>query len=206
MSFRFNEPKGIFMTIVVMSGNFDKIKEISVIFESMGMPVVSIHDILSEVPEIIEDGDTFIDNAIKKVYPLPLHPDRIYLADDSGLSVDALGGRPGVFSARYGGNGLSNRDQCRLLLSELGESPHRDAHYTCAIALKFPDGRVLTTEGYMHGHIGHELKGEHGFGYDPIFIPNGHSCTVAEMLPEEKHLISHRFFALLEAKQLINVS
>ncbi len=188
--------------LVVMSGNLDKIKEISVIFNSMGLPVVSIHDVMTTVPDIVEDGDTFISNAIKKVLPLPLVPGRIYLADDSGLSVESLGGRPGVFSARYGGNGLSNTDQCQLLLSELGEAPYRNAHYTCAIALKFPDGSIRTTEGFMRGQIGFSLLGVHGFGYDPIFIPDGEKRTVAQMLPEEKHQISHRFHALKLAKQL----
>ncbi len=189
--------------LVVMSGNFDKIKEISVIFESMGLPVVSIHDVMSPVPDILEDGDTFISNALKKVIPLPLVEGRIYLADDSGLSVDGLGGRPGVFSARYGGPGLTSTQQCQRLLSELGTSTQRSAHYTCAIALKFPDGQMMTTEGHMHGQIGFKLVGDYGFGYDPIFIPNGETRTAAQMLPEEKHLMSHRFYALKAAKKVL---
>jgi len=189
--------------IVVMSGNRHKVEEIGVIFESMGISVVSIVSILGTVPDIVEDGETFIENAIKKVAPLPLVPHRIYVADDSGLSVDALDGRPGIYSARYGGDGIGSEDQCRLILSELGPTSNRRAHYTCAVALKFPDGSVRTTEGYMHGHIGYELRGHHGFGYDPIFLPEGESRTVGEMLPEEKHCISHRYFALRDAKIMI---
>ncbi|MSR88497.1 MAG: RdgB/HAM1 family non-canonical purine NTP pyrophosphatase [Candidatus Margulisbacteria bacterium] len=189
--------------VAVASGNAGKIKEIMALVSSDLRTACSIQDVLGTFPEVIEDGNTFIENAIKKVADLPTLPNVIYLSDDSGLSVDALDGRPGIYSARYGGGNLTNAEQCDLLLKELGTAQNRNAHYTCAIAIKFPSGQVEVAEGHWHGQIGYVLKGTKGFGYDPIFIPAGLEITAAELDPEEKNKISHRHHALSAAKEMI---
>jgi len=191
-------------TIVIMSGNKGKVAEIKDLFSNTPFSrVITIYDVLDPVPEIIEDGDTFEANAIKKVTPLSPTPKHIYLSDDSGISVDALSGRPGIYSARYGGVDSSSTEKCKLILKELGEHTNRKAHYTCAVALKFPDGNVAVVEDYFHGEIATDLKGTGGFGYDPIFIPEGETCRVAEMPLEKKQRISHRYKALVKAIALI---
>ncbi len=189
--------------VAVASGNAGKIREIMALVSSDLCTACSIKELLGECPDVVEDGHTFIENAIKKVADLPTLPNVIYLSDDSGLSVDALDGRPGIYSARYGGGKLTSAEQCELLLKELGDTTNRHAHYTCAIAIKFPSGQVEVTEGHWHGQIGYALKGTKGFGYDPIFIPSGLEMTAAELDPEEKNKISHRHHALADAKEMI---
>lgn len=191
-------------TIVIMTGNKGKVAEIKDLFSDTAFSnVITIYDVMDTVPEIIEDGATFQANAIKKVDPLAPIPNHIFLSDDSGLSVDALDGRPGIYSARYGGVGASTTEQCELILKELGENTNRKAHYTCAIALKFPNGHIACAEDYFYGDIAHDLKGSGGFGYDPIFIPKGETCHVAEMPLAKKQRISHRYKALVQAIHLI---
>ncbi len=180
------------MKLRIASGNAHKISEIRQIFHDLPIEVSGFQD----WPAPIEDGETFEENAVKKVEALPLVPNEIYLADDSGLEVDVLGGAPGIFSARYAEPGK----ECRKLLDELGSNSNRNAHFTCVIALAFPTGDIHTVRGEAHGTISTLICGEKGFGYDPIFIPNGHDRTFAEMTPQEKNNLSHRNIALQQAR------
>lgn len=148
----------------------------------------------SGVFDATEDGDTFEANAYKKLMGVSHALGEYYLAEDSGLCVDALGGRPGIFSARYGGDGASNLDRCRLILEELVgvESESRGAQFVCGIALRCPNGETQYYEGQAKGRISTEIQGENGFGYDPIFIPDGHSDTMGVLPASVKHTLSHR--------------
>jgi XTP/dITP diphosphohydrolase len=140
-----------------------------------------------------------MDNALKKAREISEITGCAALADDSGLCVDALGGAPGIFSARYAGEERAEiRDSANntLLLKNLEGSADRSAHFTCAIALVYPDGRQVLAEGYMNGEILTSPRGESGFGYDPLFRPTGESRSVAEMSDKEKNSISHRANAL----------
>jgi XTP/dITP diphosphohydrolase len=161
--------------------------------------------------EVDEDQETFAGNAWKKATEIAVATGIACLADDSGLEVDALGGRPGVFSARYSGEDATDASNNRKLLEELRgvADDRRTARFRCAIAVVDPGGRLLAaTDGVCEGRIGHEPKGLHGFGYDPLFIPDGYSQTLAELGPETKNAISHRakaaakLVSLLRARQL----
>lgn len=146
--------------------------------------------------EVEEDRDTFEGNALKKATEIAAATGLVCLADDSGLEVDALGGRPGVLSARYSGPGATDSSNNEKLLEELGSRSDRAARFRCAIAVVAPDGRVLASaDGACEGRIGHEARGSHGFGYDPLFIPEGEDETLAELGPERKNEISHRALA-----------
>jgi XTP/dITP diphosphohydrolase len=145
--------------------------------------------------EVDEDRDTFAGNARKKATEIAAVAGVACLADDSGLEVDALGGRPGVHSARYAGEGASDARNNEKLLAELREVPdaERTARFRCSIVVVEADGRELAAvDGACEGHIGRELRGTHGFGYDPLFIPAGYDQTMAELGPETKNEISHR--------------
>jgi len=148
--------------------------------------------------ETVEDGSTFMENAVKKAREIAEISGCCAIADDSGICVDALDGAPGIFSARFCGRHGDDQANNNLLLEKLKDTPdsERGAHYTCAIALAYPDGNIVKAEGYMYGVIGHEEKGENGFGYDPLFILPEYGKTSAEISPEEKNRISHRAQAL----------
>lgn len=150
-------------------------------------------------PVPVEDGVTFAENALIKARAAVAHTGRIALADDSGLCVDILGGSPGIFSARWAGVHADADANLRLLLAQLGDvkRPNRGAHFHCTIALVVPgaDGsepREFLAEGDWPGSISYEPRGSHGHGYDPIFEPDGHEVTAAELLPDQKNAESHR--------------
>lgn len=158
-------------------------------------------------PEPVEDGETFEANALIKARAAAQHTGLPSIADDSGISVDALGGAPGIHSARYAGTRV-DRDNLELLLANLGDEPNRAAHFTCAAALVVPPpvgsvgpdapaqpAREFVELGIWHGSILHEPSGPNGFGYDPIFTPAGLTVSSAELRPEEKNAISHRALA-----------
>lgn len=148
-------------------------------------------------PEVEEDQDTFEGNAVKKAAAVCRHTGKPAIADDSGLEVYALGGAPGVFSARYSGTGDDRKNLEKVLCELQGvEKERRGARFVCVIALAFPDGRVETFQGSVEGRIGIEPRGGSGFGYDPVFYPEGHERTFAEMSPQEKDALSHRGKAL----------
>jgi XTP/dITP diphosphohydrolase len=155
-----------------------------------------------------EDGDTFLDNAISKAMAAHSATGLPALADDSGIEVDALGGAPGVRSARFGGEGLTDAERTSALLDALRGVPpvKRGARFRCVMVL-YPSpaggGRRLETEGFLYGRIAEQPAGENGFGYDPVFIVPGSGMTLAQMAPEEKDAVSHRYRALVEMKWLL---
>ena len=188
------------MEIVLATRNKKKIEEIRRITAGLPISILSL-DNFPDCPETVEDRDTFEGNAIKKAIEVCKCTGKPALADDSGLEVDALGGAPGVYSARYAGNdGGGNNDirNYEKLLFELNNVPDekRGARFVCCMALAFPDGSVKTFFGYVEGRIGHGPKGETGFGYDPVFIPKNDKKTFAEMSGDEKDRLSHRGKAL----------
>ena len=166
-------------------------------------------DTMASLPspvDVVEDRETFEGNARKKATEIAAAAGVACLADDSGLEVDALGGRPGVYSARYSGEGATDASNNEKLLEELSEVPdqRRTARFRCAIAVVDAEGRELAVvDGACEGRIGRELRGTHGFGYDPLFIPDGHSETMAELGPETKNRISHRAKAAAKLAPLL---
>jgi non-canonical purine NTP pyrophosphatase (RdgB/HAM1 family) len=191
------------LSIVVISGNQNKIREIKEIFKDLNYSVCSISDIYKENKEIEENGATFEENAIIKVQAFETNPNYIFLADDSGLEVEALNGKPGIYSARYAGENASSTDLCKKILAELKNETNRKANFTAAIAIKFPNGKIATTLGKVFGDITNKIQGNKGFGYDPIFIPNNYNLTFAQMEASKKNKLSHRFQALQKAKLLL---
>jgi len=153
--------------------------------------------------KVKEDGKTFEANAIKKVKAMKLLPGEIAIADDSGLMVDCLGGKPGVKSARFASPPTAG-NLCRKLLGVMRMcSAKRGAKFVCVMAVKYPSGKIKTARGVCHGKIIHEMRGEHGFGYDPVFLPSGYKKTFAEMLPTMKNRLSHRAKALKKLKTIL---
>ncbi len=177
--------------VVLATGNKGKIREFSGLLEGLFEKVLSLND-LGSPPEITEDGLTFRDNALKKARVIAAYSGKPALADDSGLEVEALGGRPGVYSARYAGEGATDRDNIVKLLLELGNAGNRKARFVCVLALVTPDGREITAEGQCEGVILNEPRGRGGFGYDPVFFLPEHGKTMAEIPAELKNKISHR--------------
>ncbi|MGD9874330.1 MAG: XTP/dITP diphosphatase [Kiritimatiellia bacterium] len=153
------------------------------------------------LPDVVEDGDTFEANAVKKAVTLAKSTGLWALADDSGLEVDALGGKPGVYSARYAGEPTDYHANNRKLLKDLSGVTNRRARFVCVMALSDPSGRAQTVRGTCEGQIIHETRGAHGFGYDPLFVPDGHEQTFAELGDEIKNSISHRANALKKARE-----
>lgn len=154
-------------------------------------------------PEVLEEGATFEANAVKKALAVARYTGQPALADDSGLEVEALGGAPGVRSARYAGEGADDQANVAKLLEALREVPDaaRAARFVCVVALALQDGHVETFRGTVEGTVGREPRGSGGFGYDPVFYPLGESRTFAEMRDDEKDAISHRGRALRAAKR-----
>lgn len=196
----------VFMDIVLATRNKKKVEEIRRIIAGLPITLHSLDD-HPDCPEVLEDQDSFEGNAVKKAVETARCTGMHALADDSGLEVDALGGRPGVYSARYAPDAESGNDPKNYLkvLSELVAVPYekRKARFVCCIALAFPDLRVETFFGYAEGRVGYEPKGAKGFGYDPIFIPEGFDRTFAEMSSEEKDALSHRGKALEKLAQFL---
>ena len=175
--------------IVIASHNAGKVREIKMLLEPLGLHVNSAADL--KLPEPLENGETFSANAIIKAKAARDTTNLLSLADDSGLVVPALDGAPGVYSARWAGPKKDYHAAMERIANELsGRKPA--AHFVCALALAWPDGSYEHFEGTIHGSIVFPPRGENGFGYDPIFQPDGWLQTFGEMLPEEKHSISHR--------------
>lgn len=193
------------LVLVVATGNLHKIVEIKQILGNEFIRVLPYSEVFEEKMDVVEDGDTFEENAIKKVNAFPATEGMVILAEDSGLCVDYLDGGPGIYSARYAGEGASCEEMCHKLLREIYGAGTRDAHYVAVMALKFPDGRVETVRGEFFGSISHEMTGENGFGYDPVFVPEGEERTCGEMDSAEKNLISHRAKALGALKRVLEV-
>jgi len=183
------------MRIVVATKNQGKIREIKNIFSDIDVDIVTQEE-ANIVIDVEETGDTFEKNALIKAKAVSLLCDDIVMADDSGLCVDALNGRPGVYSARYAGEGASDSQKIEKLLSELRDSANRNAKFVCCIALIMPDGREFTTTGEVCGEILTSPQGEGGFGYDPIFYSTELKKSFAVASAEDKNSISHRGRAL----------
>lgn len=190
------------MRIIAATKNKGKIREISEILGKLGIEVVSLSDAGIDV-EIIETGTTFIENARIKAEAVSLLCDDAVLADDSGLCVDALDGAPGVFSARYSGEGATDASNTAKLLDNLSGTVNRDAHFETAVVLILPDGTELSAHGYVAGRITANPVGNGGFGYDPVFYCNELGKTFGEATEEEKNRVSHRSRALSELYELI---
>ena len=183
--------------IVFATGNQGKLKEVREILSGLDVEVVSMKDAGYDIP-IDENGTSFAENALIKARAVAGVSHEMTMADDSGLVVDALGGEPGIYSARYMGENTSYHIKNQNIIDRLrGVSEEkRTARFVCAIACVFPDGREQTSEAAFEGSIGHEERGENGFGYDPIFYLPERGCYSAELDPEEKNAISHRGKAL----------
>ncbi len=191
------------MKIVFASGNEGKVKEIKEMLEGMGVELVSLKD-YADVPEIVEDGKSFLQNALKKAKIISAFTGETVLADDSGLQVEALRGEPGIYSARYAGEKATDDDNINLLLAKIKDIPQekRTAFFCCALVLYRPDGSYDSFESKWEGRIIDERRGDNGFGYDPIFFSPVLKKTAAELPAEIKNKVSHRgqAFALLKRK------
>ncbi len=188
------------MKILIASRNAHKIQEIREIFDLPGVEWVSTAE-FPDLHDVVEDGDTFEANAIKKAVELATATGLWALADDSGLEVAALGNAPGVYSARYAGEPCNHANNNAKLLRELASQTDRSARFRCVAALSDPVGRVETVSGSCPGRIIEALRGAKGFGYDPLFVPDGYEATFAEMGNEQKNKLSHRGRALTLAQQ-----
>jgi len=190
--------------IVLATGNQGKVKELKAILSDLDVEVLSLKD-FPEIGEIIEDGVTFTENAIKKAKAVTEAVNLIAVADDSGLEVDYLDGAPGIYSARYAGESSSDLENNLKLLSLLKDVPDekRTARFRCVIAVSTPCGEMYTTDGTCEGVVGRKMKGELGFGYDPLFFLPEYNRTIAELDPEIKNRISHRGRALVKAKVIL---
>lgn len=183
------------MKIFLATGNKHKIDEIKAIFKNVkDIEILSIKDGI-EIPEVVEDGDTFEANSAKKALEIAKFTGMITIADDSGLCVDALNGEPGVYSARYSGEGATDASNNAKLIKNLQGIKNRKAHFVSVITLGKPDGRAYSFRGEVEGEIIDIPRGDTGFGYDPHFYVAEYGKTLAEM-PEMKNVISHRANAL----------
>ncbi len=176
--------------LVIASHNPGKLREIADLVRPYGVDVVSAGEL--GLPEPEETGTTFADNARLKALAAATGAGLLALADDSGLAVHALDGAPGIYSARWAGPDKDFRVAMERVERELGGAADRSAHFVCALALAWPDGHLETFEGTVHGTLVWPPRGGRGFGYDPVFVPDGHDLTFGEMEPEAKHAMSHR--------------
>ncbi len=188
--------------ILLATRNPGKVREIGAILGDLDINVVSLAD-FPDVPEVVEDGTTFFENAYKKAKEVSEATGMMVLSDDSGLEVDALGGRPGVYSARYSGKEGDDAANNAKLLKELEGVPEekRTARFKCVMVLYHPSGKWISAEGTCEGRIALKPAGSGGFGYDPIFYMEQYGKTMAELPPEEKNRISHRAEALKALKR-----
>jgi XTP/dITP diphosphohydrolase len=192
------------MDIVLATRNKKKIEEMKRIMADLSISIRTLDDFLG-CPEVEEEGITFEENAVKKALTVAQYTGKPSIADDSGLEVYALNGAPGTLSARYAGEDANDRRNIEKVLFEMRSSADekRGARFVCCIALAFPDGKVKTFTGYVEGRIGSEPRGIHGFGYDPVFCPQGYRRTFAEMTDNEKDALSHRGKALNELQKYL---
>ena len=190
--------------LLVASGNKGKLREFAELLQGVVETILSPAD-FPELPEVEEDGDTFEANAVKKARSAAILTGKPVLADDSGLAVDHLDGRPGVYSARFAGEGAKDADNNALLLKELDGVPseRRGAAFHCVIALCQPDGSCQTFDGMLEGVILEAPRGEGGFGYDPLFLVPGYGQTFSELPFEIKNAISHRGRAMQQLKEAL---
>ena len=190
--------------LLIATTNQNKLREYAAIFAGLPIELRSLRD-LGIDDDVEETGATFAENATLKALAVAAATGELALADDSGLAVDALNGMPGVLSARWSGRDGDDRSNLALVLDQLADVPdeRRAARFVCAVALADPTGEVHAVHGEMKGHVIREPLGENGFGYDPIFVPEGASVTSAQLSPTAKDAISHRSRALQAALPLL---
>lgn len=188
--------------IIFATGNENKMKEIRQIMGDMDVEILSMKE-AGISADIVENGNTFEENAIIKAKAIAKLTNEIVLADDSGLEIDYINKEPGIYSARYMGEDTSYHIKNQNLIERLKDAKEeeRTARFVCAIAAAFPNGEVITTIGTIEGMIAHEEKGKNGFGYDPIFYVPEFGCTTAELSEEAKNRVSHRGNALQAMKE-----
>jgi XTP/dITP diphosphohydrolase len=190
--------------LVLATRNRDKARELTALLSGLVFRIRTLDD-FPQAPDVVEDGATCEANAIKKATEIARATGRYAVADDTGLEVDALGGRPGAYAARYAGPGATYEDNCRKLLHELEGIPRgrRTARFVTVAALASPSGEIKTAHGVLEGAIADRCRGERGFGYDPVFYVPELGRTLAELTPEEKNRISHRAKAFLKLRDLL---
>lgn len=190
--------------VVLATRNRHKVEELAVLLGDLGIRIRTLAD-FPDAPEVEEDGTTCETNAIKKACEIARVTGLTAVADDTGLEVDALDGRPGVYAARYAGEHATYEDNCRKLLQELEGVPHerRTARFITVAAIAAPGEPVQVTQGVLSGYITENASGSKGFGYDPVFYVPELKATLAEIAAEQKNRISHRAKAFLQAKELL---
>lgn len=190
--------------LVIATKNKNKLKEFHEILKDLQIKICSLDD-FGPIPEAIEDGETFDDNAYKKA----IHTAKVLglpaIADDSGLVVESLGGAPGVHSARYASDNATDEENLQKLLAELEGVENRKAHFECVLSIAVPSGPALTYEGRCEGIIIDEKRGKSGFGYDPVFYHEELGKTFAELTMQEKNIVSHRGKALAQVKEEVQM-
>lgn len=191
--------------IMIATRNSGKVSEFKQLFDEYGIKVKSLLDI-DDLPDVEETGSTFTENAQLKAEQIAMQLQKPVLADDSGLQIDALGGKPGVFSARYAGDMTNDVRNYEKVLEEMKdvEEKKRTARFVCVLAMTIPGERTIFKEGFCEGKIAQQPIGTNGFGYDPIFIPKGYERTMAQLEDREKNTISHRYHALLQLKKWLD--
>lgn len=189
--------------IVIASKNKGKIAEFTTLFRTYGINVLSLYDLDDTIEDVEETGTTFRENAQLKAEQIANVIKKPVLADDSGLVIHALDGRPGVYSARYAGESATDELNNEKVLTELEDVPtnKRDAYFICVLALAIPGEKTVYQTGKCHGTITNVPIGDNGFGYDPIFVPDGYNETMAELSSDVKNKISHRYHAIVKMKQ-----
>ena len=190
------------MKYVLATANPGKVMEMSKILSELDIEIITRSELGINI-EIEETGTTFLENAIIKAEAICAASGLPSIADDSGLIVNSLGGEPGVYSSSFGGEELTAEERCKFLLSKMANMEQRGAKFVCTIVCSFPDGSKITAMGECPGKISTELHGADGFGYDPVFIPDEESKTMAELAPERKNSISHRGKALRDFSKLL---
>ena len=192
--------------LVLATRNAKKLAELDRLLASAGLDVEILgSDAFSDLPEIEETGSTFAENSLIKARAVAAHTGLIAIADDSGLCVDALDGQPGIYSARWAGPGATDESNLDLVLEQIRdvEPAQRTAHFACAAALVLPSGEEYVVQGQVDGVLLTQRRGAGGFGYDPIFLPDGFDITTAEMTSDQKDAISHRGQAMRALVPLI---
>ncbi len=189
--------------IVAATQNKHKIKEIEAITKEFGMSIVSRDEAGVPKVEVVEDGETFEENSYKKAYEIMKLCGKITIADDSGLEVDCLNGAPGVYSARFAGVDGDDEANNKKLIGLIKDVPYekRTGRFVSVITMVFPDGETIVARGTVEGHLALEPQGPNGFGYDPLFIPEGYDETFGVIAPEIKNQISHRANALKDLRE-----
>jgi XTP/dITP diphosphohydrolase len=191
--------------LLVATRNAGKLREVRSLLSDLSLQLLNLSE-FPQTTEVEETGETFAENAALKAKVYAMQTSRLTLADDSGLEVDALGGAPGVFSARYAGASATDAERNARLLAELARTADmsRRARFVCCIAIADARANILNiSTGICEGHIASEPRGANGFGYDPLFIPDGHAQTFGELSQEIKHQLSHRARALANARAFL---